>query len=283
MMQCIWVSQIDFKPAGPLTFRRVPSGLLHIMSYPFMPPTTMSGFLRRLLDIAAGWEWPGYGDHWYNGPTGKEFTWTLDHRYRALGAFPAFHRWRMHKTRRHGPKDTRHHQFSQLLRSPSSKGNYQLHHWDYLFCDGLSGWVAARSAQELSEFAVIENFGGKAGKEGYLWVTTFHPPKRLPLRHGKFEPLGLVTPPSRPNTGVLYPLYGHHWNKDYLWNNGDKGGVDGYYSLIAWWGAKNENGYYWEFAPGVGFAAYAIDAFLQGDVQPLCPELSQTAATGDLT
>ena len=102
-MPSIWVSEIVCRPTGPLTFRRMPSGLLHIMSYPFMPPTTLSGFLARLLRIGEGGDWPGYGEDWYGKGPGKEFTLTLGREYRALGAFPPPKGWVIHKTRRHGP------------------------------------------------------------------------------------------------------------------------------------------------------------------------------------
>ena len=45
---------LDIHPTGGLTFRRMPSAILHISTYPFLPPTTMSGWLRRLLMLSAG-------------------------------------------------------------------------------------------------------------------------------------------------------------------------------------------------------------------------------------
>ena len=43
----MWMLQLGIKPTSGLTFRRMPSSILHISTYRFLPPTTMSGFLRR--------------------------------------------------------------------------------------------------------------------------------------------------------------------------------------------------------------------------------------------
>jgi hypothetical protein len=273
-MESIWTIQLTFRPAGPLTFRRMPSGSLPIMSYPFMPPTTMSGFLKRLLLIAEEekGDWPGYGDDWFQKPkAGKEapgagFTLTLEKSLRCLGAFPHPERWSIHKTRRHGPKNFQHSQFSQLLRE-DHKENYQLHHWDYLFCDHLTGWVVAREREPLEKLKCLTNFGGKAGKEGFLYVSEARAPQPAEKREGNYVPLGLAPLPLRPESGAFYTLYGHHWSNDYLWTNGERGGVVGYFQLGAWWNAGIMDGPYWALEEGVGFPAIAPDAFLRGDVE----------------
>ncbi len=264
-MASIWITEITFRPTGPLTFRQMPSGLLHIMSYPFMPPTTMSGFLERLLQIGEGEDWAGYGEEWYrNKGPGKEFTLTLDSRYRPLGAFPPENGWRIHKTRRHGPKNFKHRQFSQILWENHNE-NYELHHWDYLFCDRLTGWVAAREKAPLDRLMTLKNFGGKAGKEGYLFVETIQEPVECPLVQGDFIPLGLVTPPSRPASGHYFNLYAHHWDSQYEWLNGEKGGVAGYMQIGAWWQSRRMHGHYWQWEDGTGFPGHIPDAFLKGE------------------
>ena len=50
----MWMLKLEIKPTSGLTFRRMPSSILHISTYPFLPPTTMSGFLRRLKLLEAG-------------------------------------------------------------------------------------------------------------------------------------------------------------------------------------------------------------------------------------
>lgn len=268
-MTSIWVTEIGFKPAGAMTFRKMPSGILHIMSYPFMPPTTMSGFLSRIMTIASGGEWPGYGNDWFKGPQSKEFTLALDARFRALGAFPDHEQWNIHKTRRHGPKNFKHAQFSHLLRT-DHKENFELHHWDYLFCSGLTGWVAAREKEPLEILKTLKNYGGKTGKEGFLIVDHISEPKELSLNQGTYTPIGLVTPPDRPYSGEFYQVYGHYWDKNYEWQNGEKGGVVGFTQFGAWWHADAVTGTYWELKPGMGFPAHAVNAFLTGDIEPFC-------------
>lgn len=282
-MDHLWATEITLKPAGPLTFRRIPSGSLPIMSYPFMPPTTMSGFLERLRIIAEGGDWPGYGEDWYGkgaddgggkrkkaeeSPTpGKWFTLTLDKAYRTLGAFPDPSRWSMHTTRRHGPKNFQHSEFSQLLRHAHNE-NYQLHYWDYLFCEELKGWVVAADRAPIERLSCLKGYGGKAGKEGFIFVTAVTPPRELDLKEGEYRPAGLVPVPLRPATGTFYTLYGHHWDDAYLWSNGDRGGVAGYFQQGAWWNVQHMQGAYWAMETGYGIPATAPDAFLKGDVEP---------------
>ncbi len=266
-MQSLWAIELTLRPTGPLTFRKMPSGILHIMSYPFMPPTTMSGFLARLLDLAQGGEWTGYGEDWYGKGPGKGHTRTLDATFRAMGAFPGPDGFSIHKTRRHGPKNFKHCQFSQVLRV-DHKENFQLHHWDYLFCESLVGWVLAKEKGPLEKFKDLKNFGGKAGKEGWVFIDRVGDAREMALREGKFCPLGLVTPPSRPESGSFFNIYAHHWDRNYLWRNGEKGGVAGFSRLGAWWGAKRLSGHFWQWQDEFGFPAHLPDSFLTGDVEP---------------
>jgi len=264
-METLWGIELEFIPTGSLTFRQMPSGILHIMSYPFMPPTTMSGFVQRLLLLAEGGDWVGYGEDWYGNEKkgSKEFTLTLDPNYRALGAFPPSKQWAIHKTRRHGPKNFKHQEFSQLLRS-SFEENYQLHHWDYLFCDHLTGWIVAKDAASLARLKQLENYGGKAGKEGWLFVRRVSEPRELPLKSGDFTPLGLTLPSLRPTSGRFYNVYGHHWDASYEWRNGERGGVVGFTQLGAWVEVERVAGRYWAWDDQRGFPADVPDAFLSG-------------------
>lgn len=268
-MTAIWAAEVRLRPTGPLTFRQMPSGPLHILTYPFLPPTTLSGFLERVRIVAAGGDWPGYGADWY-AKKNEGFTLTLGPEYRALGAFPPAGRWSVHTTRRHGPKDFKHREFS-CLRRASHKENFQLHHWDYLFCESLLGWVAARSPESLTELAKLTGFGGMAGKEGYLVVETVSEPKECPLAEGRFQPLGLAVPPVRPGAGRFFNLYGHHWNPDYEWSNGERGGVDGFTQLSGWFEAGPAEGPFWQWSDETGFQADMPDRFLTGAPEPFYP------------
>lgn len=268
-MTAIWAAEVRLRPTGPLTFRQMPSGPLHIMSYPFLPPTTLSGFLERVRMVAAGGDWPGYGADWYAKKT-PGFTLTLGPEYRALGAFPPIGAWSIHTTRRHGPKDFKHREFSRIHRdhkafkatNRNQDAVFQLHHWDYLFCDILTGWVAARTPEPLAELATLTGFGGMAGKEGYLVVESVGEPRECPWTEGKFQPLGLAVPPLRPESGRFFNLYGHHWNPDFEWANGERGGVDGFVPLSGWFEPGPARGVYWQWAEGTGFQADMPDRFL---------------------
>ena len=268
-MTPIWAAEVRLRPTGPLTFRQMPSGPLHIMTYPFLPPTTLSGFLERVRMVAEGGDWPGYGEDWYSGKN-KGFTLTLGPEYRALGAFPPVGRWSVHTTRRHGPKHFKHWELS-CLRRESHKENFQLHHWDYLFCDFLTGWVAARTPEPLTGLAKLIGFGGMAGKEGYLAVESVTEPRECRPAEGNFRPLGLALPPLRPESGRFFNLYGHHWSPDFTWANGETGGVDGFVQLSGWFEPGPARGAYWQWEDGTGFQADMPDRFLANAPEPFHP------------
>ena len=44
-MYCL---KLKIIPMAAMTFRILPGSILNIATYPFVPPTTLSGFLRRL-------------------------------------------------------------------------------------------------------------------------------------------------------------------------------------------------------------------------------------------
>lgn len=278
-MKSIWICSLKLQPAGPLTFRRMPSGSLPIMTYPFVPPTTLNGYLVRLLKIAEGArggghdaDWPGYGEDWFakgkDGKTapGQAYILTLSPEYRPLGAFPPPGGWSIHKTRRQGPKNFAHVEFSQIIRSKGKiRQDFQLHHWEYLLCDELTGWVAASEPAPLERLRSLVNYGGKVGKEGFLVVKAVDKPREAPRRSGTFEPVGLVPASVRPAGGTFFHLYGHRWNADYLWINGERGGVTGYVPIGVWWETGTLQGEHWSLGDGRGIPLEAPDLFLQGD------------------
>ena len=109
--------QLDIRPTGGLTFRRMPGSILHIATYPFLPPSTMSGYLRRLLMLAGGC----YPNTTVGNAPYYVLPWPL---YHVLGAYPVPRRaYRVHITRRHGPKyQTKHTVFSKLVRVRPGQG-----------------------------------------------------------------------------------------------------------------------------------------------------------------
>src|SRR5262245_18293599 len=90
---------VDIQPTAALTFRILPGSILDICTYPFVPPTTLSGFLRRLTMLAAGIDVPGTAvdDAPYS---------VLPPALITLGAYPfPGQRGIVHRTHRTGMKD----------------------------------------------------------------------------------------------------------------------------------------------------------------------------------
>jgi hypothetical protein len=117
----------------------------------------------------------------------------------------------------------------------------------------------------LERLRTLVNYGGKAGKEGFLVVSAVDEPQEARRRSGAFEPVGLVPASVRPARGTFFHLYGHLWNADYLWINGEKGGVTGYVPVGAWWETGPLQGEHWSLGDGRGVALETPDLFLQGD------------------
>lgn len=163
--------QLDIRPTGGLTFRRMPGSILHIATYPFLPPSTMSGYLRRLLMLKKGL-YPNttVGDAPY-----YVLPWPL---YHVLGAYPMPRdAYRLHITHRHGPKyQTKHTAFSKLVHERPDRAKerneqqLQLHTWEYLFVERLRGYVLSEDPEALKPLRELVNLGSKLGKEGYGYI-----------------------------------------------------------------------------------------------------------------
>src|SRR5262245_29318494 len=90
---------LDIRPTAALTFRVLPGSILDIGTYPFVPPTTLSGFLRRLAMLAAGIDVPGTAVD--DAP-----YYVLPSSVITLGAYPfPGQRGMVHRTHRKGMKD----------------------------------------------------------------------------------------------------------------------------------------------------------------------------------
>jgi hypothetical protein len=155
---------VSVRPTGHLTFRRMPSAILHISTYPFMPPSTMSGWLRRLFLLRAGV---------YPGTDVKQPEYyVMPHTYHVLGAYPWPDRtcYEIHTTQRHGVRAFNHNAFSRLAGSRGKKEVYQLHTWEYLLVEQLSGIVMSADPAALTRLQEVANWGAKCGKEGYAYV-----------------------------------------------------------------------------------------------------------------
>ncbi len=200
----MWMLKLVIKPTSGLTFRRMPSSILHISTYPFLPPTTMSGFLRRLKLLEAG--------HLPETAVKDPDYYALPPQLCTLGAYPKVNEHRIHTTKRQGIRSFKHNAFSRIVRPQSNKEVYQLHTWEYLFTEKLVGYVVAEDQDLLNQLKTVENFGCKIGKEGYAFVDRVAGPTRLVLRQMEAKPDTLL--PGKALVGVpceAFPLYRYAW------------------------------------------------------------------------
>ena len=200
----MWMLKLLVKPTSGLTFRRMPSSILHISTYPFLPPTTMSGFLRRLKLLEAG--------HLPETAVKNPDYYTLPPQLCTLGAYPRVNGYHIHKTKRQGVRAFNHNAFSRIVRYQSTKEVYQLHTWEYLFAEVLMGYVVSEDAELLSQLKTVKNFGCKIGKEGYAFVDRIYGPTELTLTKVDAKPDTLL-----PGTALVgqpceaFPLYRYAW------------------------------------------------------------------------
>ena len=200
----MWMLELVIKPTSGLTFRRMPSSILHISTYPFLPPTTMSGFLRRLKLLEAG--------HLPETTVKNPDYYALPPQLCTLGAYPRGGGYHIHKTKRQGIRAFNHNAFSRIVRYQSTKEVYQLHTWEYLFTEQLIGYVVSEDEKLLSQLKTVENFGCKIGKEGYAFVDSVYGPIELVLEQTRAEPDTLL-----PGTALIgqpceaFPLYRYAW------------------------------------------------------------------------
>ena len=200
----MWMLQLIIKPTSGLTFRRMPSSILHISTYPFLPPTTMSGFLRRLKLLETG--------HLPETDVKDPNYYTLPSQLCPLGAYPDKKKYHIHTTKRQGIRSFNHNAFSRIVRNQSNKEVYQLHTWEYLFAEKLIGYVISEDEELLSQLKTVENFGCKIGKEGYAFVAEVSGPTQLILKQKHAIPDTLL--PGIALVGVpceAFPLYRYAW------------------------------------------------------------------------
>jgi hypothetical protein len=208
-MYCV---ELKLQPTAALTFRMMPGSILNIATYPFVPPTSFSGFLRRLGMLSAG---RGIPETKINKE--KPPTYLLPYQYVALGAYPSPDSWGgVHRTYRKGMKDFGHDDFSRLFLD-GSKANFQLHTWEYLITEELIGYVAAESAEGLEHIRDMETYGCSIGKEGYVVVTEVSEIIELEQQAVAAFPSTLVPADAllqsnQPFPGCdIYNLHRYHW------------------------------------------------------------------------
>jgi hypothetical protein len=235
----IYGIKLLIRPTGALTFRRMPSAILHISTYPFLPPSTMSGWLRRLYLMSAG----VYPETSVSDPD----YFVMPPEYHVLGAYPTTQprlNQPIHTTKRQGVRSFNHNAFSRLAGSRTNKEVYQLHTWEYLLVDNLVGFVLHRDPEVLGNIAALQNLGCKCGKEGYAFLEQISSVRAFTLTT-------VAAQPSVPATGQellgkpadLFVAYRHEYSKKYSAASDptrlEPSNIDGFVSLWLGWPADN--------------------------------------------
>lgn len=163
----MYALRLVLRPTAGLTFRRVPFASTQMLTYPFAPAPTLSGYLERLARLRRGEDLPETTINDQNPP-----IIALPAAYRVLGAYPVGNAYRVHRTARQGPRDLGHSAFSRLHRHDARPNeNFQLYAWEYLQVERLVGWVAHADKDALDGLARTRNYGCKLGKEGFAYVS----------------------------------------------------------------------------------------------------------------
>ena len=208
-----------------MTFRILPGSILNIATYPFVPPTTFSGFLRRIAMLSVGLDIPETTINKDKPP-----FYTLPRHCVALGAYPVAHTWYgVHRTYRKGMRSFNHDTFSRLY---VEKGeNFQLHTWEYFIAEELVGYVVSESKSNLEEFPDLTSVGCKLGKEGFAVIDEVSEPINLRQETIAAHPSTLVPMEALLkqnqffNGFDIYNLYRYDWSKN-IDSNNDIGFLD---------------------------------------------------------
>jgi hypothetical protein len=210
-MYCV---KLTLQPTAAMTFRIMPGSILNIATYPFVPPTSLSGFLRRLSMMSAGLGIP-------ETKVNKEnpSTYLLPYRYVALGAYSSTDKSKVsgvHRTYRKGMREFNHDDFSKLY-SDGDRANFQLHTWEYWIAEELVGYVATESANDLAHIQDLESYGCYIGKEGYAVVSAVSEVIELKRRTMTAYPSTIASMDTLLQSNQLvggcdiYNLYRYNW------------------------------------------------------------------------
>jgi CRISPR-associated Cas5-like protein len=202
--------RITLRPTALLTFRRVPFSTLEMLTYPFVPPTTLSGYLARVLRLAHGEALPDV--HHIGAPA----FYALPQDFHVLGAL-ASPSPTIISTTRHGVRDLGHTAFSRLHQA-SRKTNaehYQLYRWEYLCSDQFAGYILHEDEEPLTRLTSIHGYGCKLGKEGWAYVEQVEGPFPLEKFHTQAVPSTILPATDAFGGGCqMYPLYRYAWSED---------------------------------------------------------------------
>lgn len=100
----------------------------------------------------------------------KPPIYALPPRYISLGAYLSQGCWSgVHRTYRKGMREFNHDAFSQIYQAKNT-ANFQLHTWEYLIAEKLTGYIVADTPEGLENFQKVKAYGCKIGKEGFAFV-----------------------------------------------------------------------------------------------------------------
>ncbi|HZS87884.1 MAG TPA: hypothetical protein VFE42_10400 [Chloroflexota bacterium] len=205
----MYALHLELQPTAGLTFRRVPFASTQMLTYPFAPAPTLSGYLERLRRLRRGDDLPETALK--NPP-----TIALPSAYRVLGAYPADEQYRIHRTARQGPRSITHSAFSRLYRQERAQSeNFQLYAWEYLLVDRLVGWVVHPERAALEELADLQNVGCKLGKEGYAYVEEVRIEALEPVDGGRPR-VAVPAEVAGMAASTVYPVYRYHRNGEMI-------------------------------------------------------------------
>lgn len=208
--------RLTLQASAALTLRVFPSGILDITTYPFIPPTTLSGWLRRVWMLAEGQDLP-------ETSAAKDSPYyVLPRDIISLGAYPQ-HTSFIHKTKRKGVKDFKDTSFTRLIFDKKTAPTFQLHTWEYLTTDRLDAFVVCEDAARLerlhghlNERGEVLPWGCKLGKEGFAFVIKTSEVQALRREEGRLEPQTLlpvdtVVTQTDPVDFAIHNLYRFDW------------------------------------------------------------------------
>ncbi len=231
-MYCL---RIAIAPTSAMTFRILPGSILNIATYPFVPPTTLSGYLRRLVMLSLGLEIPETDINKNNPP-----VYALPRKYVSLGAYPDTNNFTgIHRTYRKGMREFNHDVFSRLY-IEKEKANFQLHTWEYFITNELTGYVITKSEEDLKPLQEIKGFGCKLGKEGFAVIQEIYEPIKLTQKSIEAIPSTIIPMKALLETNQfingcdIYNLYRYNWltNQDNLTDNSPTS-VNGFIPFVA--------------------------------------------------
>ncbi len=200
----MYALHLQLRPTAGLTFRRVPFASTQMLTYPFAPAPTLSGYLERLRRLRRGEDLPETA--LTNPP-----TIALPLAYRVLGAYPVDERYRIHRATRQGPRSLGHQSFGALRLADTRKQDesFQVYTWEYLLVDRLVGWVVHPERAALEELASLENVGCKLGKEGYAYVEEVRIEALEPVDGGRPR-VAVPAEVAGMAASTVYPVYRYH-------------------------------------------------------------------------